>query len=70
MAPFPQNAGGYPKGYPRTAGRVSFQLARYMYLVNRKGFLPVDEVASFQLTRYMYLVNWKDFLPAGPLPTL
>jgi hypothetical protein len=44
MAPFLQNAGGYPKGYPRPAGRFSFQPARYLYLVDRKEILPVDEV--------------------------
>ncbi|KAA1132772.1 hypothetical protein PGTUg99_010606 [Puccinia graminis f. sp. tritici] len=52
MAPFPQKVGGYP-GIPKDtrgrkgrwpAGRVSFQPARYLYLVDWKDTLPVDEV--------------------------
>jgi hypothetical protein len=49
MAAFSPKPGGYP-GIPRDtwgqrpAGRVSFQPARYMYLVEWKGFLPASEV--------------------------
>ncbi|KAA1069440.1 hypothetical protein PGT21_024459 [Puccinia graminis f. sp. tritici] len=52
MAPFPQKVGGYPSIPKDTrgrkgrwpAGRVSFQPVRYLYLVDWKDTLPVDEV--------------------------
>ncbi|KAA1097890.1 hypothetical protein PGT21_023164 [Puccinia graminis f. sp. tritici] len=77
-------AGGYPlvtagiHGYPpsklaarQPAGRVSFQLARYMYLVDRKGlrlsFQPLSMyLASLKETLLASGILWDTRIPARP----